>query len=118
MNASQHVDHGFAGVAADVVGQGLGHRAVPDHQAVDVTRVMCEAGKVVAAICHGPQVLISAGVLQGRRATCYVGIRDDVKLAGADYVDEEVVVDGNLVTSRTPDDLPAFWRGVRQAMEA
>ncbi len=85
-------------------------------QAVELTRAMFEAGKVVAAICHGPQVLISAGVLEGRNATCYAGIRDDLKLAGANYSDEEVVVDGNLVTSRTPDDLPAFWRGVRQAM--
>ncbi|WP_338473030.1 type 1 glutamine amidotransferase domain-containing protein [Niallia sp. XMNu-256] len=66
--------------------------------------------KLIAAICHGPQVLISADVLKGKEATCYIGIRDDVKLAGADYHDKEVVVSENLVTSRTPDDEPAFIR--------
>jgi protease I len=66
----------------------------------------------VAAICHGPQVLISADVLNGRTITCYAGIRDDVQLAGARYVDEPVVVDGNLVTSRKPDDLPDFLKAL------
>lgn len=78
--------------------------------AVGLARTMFEAGKGIAAICHGPQVLISAGVLRGRKATSYRGIRDDMVLAGADYVDAEVVVDGKLVTSRTPADLPAFGR--------
>ncbi|MBE3519536.1 MAG: type 1 glutamine amidotransferase [Firmicutes bacterium] len=67
-------------------------------------------GKVVAAICHGPQVLISAGVLKGRRVTGYRGIWDDLRNAGAIVVDEPVVVDENLITSRTPDDLPEFGR--------
>jgi protease I len=62
----------------------------------------------VAAICRGPQVLVSAGLLGGRTITCFEGIRDDVQLAGARYVDESVVVDGNLVTSRKPEDLPDF----------
>jgi protease I len=84
--------------------------------AVSVTRRMFEAGKVVAAICHGAQVLISAGVLSGVRATCYEGIRDDVKAAGADYSDEEVVVDGHLITSRCPSDLPAFCREMMKAI--
>ncbi len=80
--------------------------------AVDVTREMVAHGKLVAAICHGGQILISADVLRGRKATCYKGIRDDLKAAGADYVDEEVVVDGNLITSRCPSDLPAFCREI------
>ena len=66
--------------------------------------------KPVAAICHGPQILISAGLLKGRRATCYQSVADEVKEAGAQYEDSEVVVDGNLVTSRQPADLPAFMR--------
>ncbi len=88
--------------------------------AVDITKWMFEADKTVAAICHGAQVLISADVLHGRRATCWKAIRDDIKAAGAEYLDQEVVVDGNLVTSRSPDDLPAFCRemlaAVRQAV--
>ncbi len=81
-----------------------------DANAVAVAKAMVEAGKPAAAICHGAQVLISADVLKGRKATCWKGVRDDLKLAGAAYVDAEVVVDGNLVTSRCPSDLPAFCR--------
>jgi protease I len=73
---------------------------------------MDRQGKLVAAICHAPWVLCSAGILKGRRATCFVSIKDDLVNAGARYEDIEVVVDGNLVTSRTPDDLPAFCRSV------
>ncbi|OUM93047.1 type 1 glutamine amidotransferase domain-containing protein [Caldibacillus debilis] len=73
---------------------------------------MDRQGKLIAGICHGPQVMISADVLKGKAATCYIGIRDDVKLAGADYRDEEVVVSGNIVTSRTPKDEPAFIREI------
>lgn len=71
-----------------------------------------EQGKLIAGICHGPQVMISADILKGKAATCYIGIRDDVKLAGADYRDEEVVVSENIVTSRTPKDEPAFIREI------
>ncbi|TQE91277.1 type 1 glutamine amidotransferase domain-containing protein [Ureibacillus sp. FSL K6-8385] len=71
-----------------------------------------EQGKLIAGICHGPQVMISADILKGKAATCYIGIRDDVKLAGADYRDEEVIVSGNLITSRTPKDEPAFIREI------
>ena len=71
-------------------------------------RAMFEQKKPVAAICHGPQVLISAGVVKGRRMTAVAAVRDDLRNAGADVVDEEVVVDDGLVTSRTPDDLDAF----------
>jgi len=67
-------------------------------------------GKPVAAICHGPQTLISAGLLKGRRATCYRTVAGEMRAAGALYEDREVVVDGNLVTSRQPSDLPAFMR--------
>ncbi len=71
-----------------------------------------EQGKLIAGICHGPQVMIRADILKGKAATCYIGIRDDVKLAGADYRDEEVIVSGNLITSRTPKDEPAFIREI------
>jgi len=69
-----------------------------------------EASKPVAAICHGPQTLIDAGVLKGRKLTSYASIKNDLKNAGAQWVDEEVVVDNGLVTSRKPEDLPAFNR--------
>lgn len=65
-------------------------------------------GKIVAAICHGGWLLVSAGILKGRKATCFFAIKDDLIAAGADYRDEEVVVDQNMITSRKPDDLPAF----------
>jgi len=71
---------------------------------------MNRQGKLVAAICHGGWVLCSADMLQGRRATCFFAIKDDVVHAGAKYEDAEVVVDANLVTSRKPEDLPAFCR--------
>ena len=67
-------------------------------------------GKLIASICHGGWVLCSAGILKGRKATCFFAIKDDLINAGAVYEDAEVVVDRNLVTSRKPDDLPAFCR--------
>jgi protease I len=76
---------------------------------------MAEQGKVVAAICHGPWVLCSTQALKGRKATCFFAIKDDVANAGARYIDAEVVRDGNLVTSRKPDDLPAFMQAIFQA---
>lgn len=84
---------------------------------LQATRTLMDANKPIAAICHGPQILISAGVLQGRKATCWGGIRDDLQAAGATYVDDEVVVDGKLITSRCPDDLPAFCRELFKALE-
>ena len=78
--------------------------------ALKIVREMNASGKPIAAICHGPQTLISADVLRGRRATAYPGVRDDLKNAGALYEDAPVVVDGNLVTSRRPEDLPQFMR--------
>src|SRR3974390_3364990 len=76
-------------------------------------------GKLVAAICHGPWVLCSAGgMLKGRRATSFFAIKDDLVNAGADWSDAEVVVDRNLVTSRKPEDLPAFCRAAIQVLSA
>jgi protease I len=85
-------------------------------EALDLVRDMNAAGKIVAAICHAAWVLCSAGILKGRRATCFFAIKDDLIHAGASYVDEEVVVDGNLITSRKPDDLPAFCREIIAAL--
>ncbi len=79
--------------------------------------VMAEQGKVVAAICHGPWVLCSTQALKGRRATCFFAIKDDVINAGATYVDAEVIRDGNIITSRKPDDLPAFVQAIMQAVK-
>ncbi len=79
-------------------------------KAVELARDFFMKGKLVAAICHGPQTLITAGLLKGRHATCYRTVAEELKEAGAIYEDKEVVVDGNLVTSRQPSDLPAFMR--------
>jgi len=81
-------------------------RSTPE--AVDFVRAFGEAGKPIAAICHGPWVLIEAGLVRGRRLTSWPAIQTDIKNAGGDWVDEEVVVDNGLVTSRKPDDIPAF----------
>jgi protease I len=92
----------------------------PDHirrceAMVRLTSDMAEQGKVVAAICHGPWVLCSTQALKGRKATCFVAIKDDVINAGGKYADAEVIRDGNLITSRKPDDLPAFLQTIIQA---
>ena len=79
-----------------------------DEDAVTFVREFVESGRPVAAICHAPWMLAEADVLRGRRMTSWPSLRTDLRNAGADWVDEEVVVDGNLVTSRKPDDLPAF----------
>lgn len=85
----------------------------PDHlrrkpEVQRFVKAFFDAGKPVAAICHGPWTLIDAGVARGRKMTSYETIQMDLKNAGVDWVDQEVVVDGNLVTSRKPDDIPAF----------
>jgi protease I len=77
---------------------------------VRIVREAYEKGKVIAAICHGPQMLIEADILRGRRATCWKSVRADLKNAGAVFIDAPVVVDGRIVTSRFPDDLPYFCR--------
>jgi protease I len=81
-----------------------------DKNAIEIAKHFFERNKPVAAICHGPQTLITAGLLKGRHATCYKSVASEMKEAGALYEDKEVVVDGNLVTSRQPSDLPAFMR--------
>jgi protease I len=78
--------------------------------AVRFVRSFVEAGKPVAAICHGPWLLVEANVVRGREVTSFPSIQTDLKNAGARWVDREVVADGNLVTSRKPDDIPAFNR--------
>ena len=83
-------------------------------EAQEFVRSIDRAGKVVAAICHAPWLLVSAGMTEGKTLTSYHTLRDDIENAGGSWVDEEVVVDGNWVTSRKPDDLPAFNR---EAME-
>lgn len=82
-----------------------------------IVRTMYQAGKPVAAICHAAWVPISAGIVKGKKMTCFMSIKDDVMNAGAEYVDAEVVVDGNLITSRFPNDLPAFCKAILKALE-
>ena len=79
-----------------------------DENAVDFTRQFFEQGKPVGAICHGPWMLVEAGVVRGRRVTSWPSLQTDIRNAGGEWVDEQVVVDNGLVTSRKPDDLPAF----------
>lgn len=79
-----------------------------DDSAISFVRDFVESGKPVAAICHGPWSLVEAGVVSGRTVTSYPSIRTDLRNAGANVVDEEVAVDGNLISSRSPSDLPAF----------
>jgi protease I len=89
-------------------------REIPE--AVEFIREFNEAGKIIAAICHGPQLLAAADALEGKTITCVSGIQDEVKEAGAEYVDEELVIDGNLITSRTPGDLDVFSRAISEAV--
>lgn len=85
-------------------------------EVLDLVRKLDEDEKVVAAICHAAWVPISAGIVKGRRMTSYASVKDDCVNAGAKWVDQECVVDGNLITSRSPDDLPAFCRAIVSAL--
>lgn len=87
-----------------------------DPRVLNFVKSIYEQGKIVAAICHGPQVLISAGILKGKRATCVSAIKDDMINAGAKYEDSPVVRDGNIITSRVPSDLPLFCREIIKAL--
>ncbi len=87
-----------------------------NEKALDITRKIFNAGKIVGAVCHGGQILISAGLAKGKTATCWKGVKDDLIAAGAKYEDKSVVVDGNLITSRMPDDLPAMCREIFEAL--
>lgn len=98
-------------------GVGNPDRLRMDEQAVALVKAFAEAGKPVAAICHGPWLLVEADVLRGRTATSWPSIRTDLKNAGAEVVDEEAVTDGNIITSRKPEDVPAFTAALIAAME-
>jgi len=87
-----------------------------DERAQQLVAQADEAGKPLAIICHGPWLLVSAGRAKGRRVTSWPSLADDLRNAGAEWVDEEVVVDDNLITSRKPDDLPAFVAAIRGAL--
>ncbi len=107
----------------DVVGVIIPGGQAPDRmrmneRLVNIVKEAVERGIVVAAICHGPQMLIEADVLRGRSATCYAAIKRDLINAGAKYEDKPVVVDGNLITSRHPADLPAFAKAVVERLGA
>ena len=84
---------------------------------IDLIQQFDKAGKPIAAICHAPWLLIEAGLLKGRGATSYKSIRTDLANAGANVMDKEVVVDGNLITSRNPDDIPAFSNAIIDALK-
>ena len=87
------------------------------HQSmVDLVREASDSGKVVGAICHGPQLLISADILKGRRVTSWPSVAVDLKNAGAEWINEPVVQDGNLITSRKPADLPKFNKAIIEAL--
>lgn len=98
-------------------GVGNPDRLRMDRQAVALVRAFAETGKPVAAICHGPWLLAEADVVRGRRVTCWPSIRTDLRNAGATVVDEEAVSDGNIITSRKPDDVPAFTDALIAAVE-
>ena len=83
---------------------------------VGLVREAAQQGKVVAAICHAGWMLVSAGILKGRKATSFFSIKDDLVAAGCDWKDADVVVDGNLITSRNPNDLPAFCREIVRSL--
>ena len=89
-----------------------------EDRAQAIAREALDAGKPLAVICHGPWLLVSAGLVEGRRLTSYHSLADDVRNAGGTWVDEEVVVDGTLITSRDPDDLPAFVKALEDALAA
>lgn len=89
-----------------------------DKDAVDFIKRFAESGKPIAAICHGPWTLIEAGVVKGRTMTSWPSLHTDLTNAGAKWVDKEVVVDGNFITSRKPDDIPAFSKELINALTA
>jgi len=89
-----------------------------DKRAVEIVREFVEADKLVAAICHAPWLLIEADVVDGKRATSWPSVRTDLANAGASVLDEPVVVDGKLITSRKPDDIPAFNRAIIDCLQS
>ena len=115
-------DAGMADVtAADCDGLVIPGGYAPDHmrrhpKMVQLVKDCDESGKVVAAICHAGWMLASADILRGRTVTSFFAIKDDLVHAGANFVDRDVVVDGNIITSRTPDDLPPFMHAIIAAL--
>ena len=102
---------------AIIVPGGYAPDKMRSHQSmVDLVRKAYDLGKVVAAICHGPQLLISADIVRGRRVTSWLSVAVDLRNAGADWVDAPVVQDGNLITSRKPADLPRFNKAIIEAL--
>ena len=89
-----------------------------EEKAVALVKAFAQSGKPVAAICHGPWLLVEADVVKGRTVTSWPSIRTDLRNAGAEVVDEQVVVDGNFITSRKPDDIPAFSKALIEAVNA
>lgn len=87
-----------------------------DHDAQELAHAMMDANKPVAVICHGPWLLVSSGLVDGRTLTSYPTLRDDITNAGGHWVDQEVMIDKNLITSRKPDDLPAFIQAIADAL--
>lgn len=83
---------------------------------LELVRECDRQGKFIASICHGPWVLISAGIMKGRKATCYVAVKDDLENAGAEFVDVPAIRDGNLITGRVPDDLPELCQEIIKAL--
>lgn len=88
-----------------------------EEKAVQLVKDFVAAGKPVAAICHGPWLLVEADVVRGKTVTCYKSIRTDLRNAGGKVVDEEVATDGNIITSRKPDDVPAFTEALMKALQ-
>lgn len=114
MLASEASDSDFDAV---VIPGGYAPDKLRQHpEILDFVKRVHDEGKIVAFICHAGWVPISAGIVRGRRVTSVKAIKDDLVNAGAEWVDEEVVVDGNMVSSRTPDDLPAFGLAIVEAM--
>ena len=97
-------------------GVGNPDRLRTEEKAIALIRAFADAGKPVAAICHGPWLLVEADVVRGKRVTSWPSIRTDLRNAGGDVVDESAVTDGNIITSRKPDDVPAFTAALAKAM--
>ncbi|MBF0298042.1 MAG: type 1 glutamine amidotransferase [Oligoflexia bacterium] len=88
-----------------------------EEKAQEIAKAFFKDNKLVAAICHGPQILITANLMKGKHATSYKSVADELKKAEAFYEDKEVVIDGNLITSRSPEDLPAFMREIMKHLK-
>lgn len=86
-------------------------------KAIEIVKNMAQSQKLIAAICHGPQVLVTADILKGKTATCWSSVVDELTSAGAKYLNQEVVIDENLITSRNPSDVPAFSKALLAQLE-